>query len=33
MNTMIADNRLLLENKNINMKNKFPLGLKDLIND
>jgi hypothetical protein len=33
MNTMIADNRLLLANKNINIKNKFPLGLKDLIND
>jgi nucleoside-diphosphate-sugar epimerase len=33
MNTMIADNQLLLANKSINIKNKFPLGLKDLIND
>jgi nucleoside-diphosphate-sugar epimerase len=33
MNTMIADNQLLLENKNINIKNKFPLRFKDLIND
>lgn len=33
MDTMIADNQLLLENKNINIKNKFPLGLKDLVND
>ena len=33
ISTMVADNQLLLANKNINIKNKFPLGLKDLIND